>query len=369
MNKRFEALDSFRGLSAIFVVIFHMHFLNSLTEINFFQNSAYFVDFFFLLSGFVLTHTYAFRNITFKSFFITRTFRLLPLHIIILMVFVCFEFIKFIAINYGIKFESLPFQGQKQVSDLIYNILLIHGWFPTTNLTWNVPSWSVSVEYYIYIIFFLTLYNKKYFRIFTWISISFISFYFVSNEVIFNTALRGLSSFFTGSLIYLIYKYLDNLQLNFNKLLFSLFELIGISIIVLFFSIDIDSNFLLMNFIFALNMLLFSFEKGYLSFLLKNKILLYLGKLSYSIYLTHAAILLIVTTSSKIIEKVLDIEILHLIDNHKYIDFGEVYLNNLAIIIILLIIIVVSGLTHKFIEIPGQNFGKKLNLKLQKKDS
>ena len=60
--KRFEVLDSFRGLAAIFVVIFHMHFLGAFSELRFFRNSGIFVEFFFILSGFVLAHGYAYKK-------------------------------------------------------------------------------------------------------------------------------------------------------------------------------------------------------------------------------------------------------------------------------------------------------------------
>lgn len=62
MNKRFEALDAFRGICAISVVIFHMHFIDSITELSFFRGSAIFVEFFFILSGFVLAHGYGSRE-------------------------------------------------------------------------------------------------------------------------------------------------------------------------------------------------------------------------------------------------------------------------------------------------------------------
>lgn len=61
MNQRFLVLDSFRGIAAICVVIFHMHIIGSITELNFFRGSSLFVEFFFVLSGFVLAHTYDFN--------------------------------------------------------------------------------------------------------------------------------------------------------------------------------------------------------------------------------------------------------------------------------------------------------------------
>ena len=88
MNQRFLVLDSFRGIAAICVVIFHMHIIGSITELNFFRGSSLFVEFFFVLSGFVLAHTYGFKDVSFKRFIISRTFRLYPLHIFMFFIFV-----------------------------------------------------------------------------------------------------------------------------------------------------------------------------------------------------------------------------------------------------------------------------------------
>ncbi len=56
--ERFETLDSLRGICAIFVVFFHMNIVGAFTELSFFRNSSIFVEFFFVLSGFVLAHSY-----------------------------------------------------------------------------------------------------------------------------------------------------------------------------------------------------------------------------------------------------------------------------------------------------------------------
>lgn len=75
MQKRFYSLDSFRGICAIAVVMTHMHLIGSITELAFFKGSAVFVEFFFVLSGFVMTHSYGFKNdLDFRSFFISRFF-------------------------------------------------------------------------------------------------------------------------------------------------------------------------------------------------------------------------------------------------------------------------------------------------------
>lgn len=48
-TNRFIVLDSFRGLCALSVVLFHLHVPNSLTELVFFKNAHLLVEFFLWL--------------------------------------------------------------------------------------------------------------------------------------------------------------------------------------------------------------------------------------------------------------------------------------------------------------------------------
>ena len=56
---RFAALDSWRGIAALLVALLHFRFLGHFYSLDFVRNSWLFVDFFFVLSGFVITHAYA----------------------------------------------------------------------------------------------------------------------------------------------------------------------------------------------------------------------------------------------------------------------------------------------------------------------
>ena len=72
-HTRYLVLDSFRGLCALSIVIHHLAIHNTITEWSFFSNSAVLVEFFFMLSGFVLMHSYGYRkDVSLKKFFKSR---------------------------------------------------------------------------------------------------------------------------------------------------------------------------------------------------------------------------------------------------------------------------------------------------------
>jgi len=362
MAKRFEVLDSFRGLSAIFVVLFHMHYVGSITQLSFFRGSHLFVEFFFVLSGFVLAHGYGWKkNLKFKDFLIARTFRILPLHIVMLIVFIILEFGKLFAYKNGFHFNDVPFTNVANPNDIIPNLLLLQSWLPNANsLSWNTPSWSISIEYYMYIIFFISLLLKENLRYILWflISITMFSLIFLDVEIA-KEILRGLSCFFAGSLTYLFYKNIEN-KITLNKNYFSILELILLTLVILTLSSNIEHKSLIASLLFCIQIFIFAFEKGFISQILKQKIFLYIGKLSYSIYMTHAIVLFCSLSIFMIVQKIFKIELATMIDNTRTIDLGNPIFNNISIFITLAIIIFISGFTYKYIERRGQEIAKNL---------
>ncbi|MEQ1649115.1 MAG: acyltransferase family protein, partial [Hyphomicrobiaceae bacterium] len=88
------ALDSWRGLAAVLVALHHFVSTGTLTGNALVQNSWIFVDFFFLLSGFIIAANYK-SNINsggdLKNFMLLRLGRLWPLHIVMLALWFLFE--------------------------------------------------------------------------------------------------------------------------------------------------------------------------------------------------------------------------------------------------------------------------------------
>jgi peptidoglycan/LPS O-acetylase OafA/YrhL len=90
-HRRFEALDSLRGVCAILVVMFHMPVTSHWRSWDFIQHAYLFVDYFFVLSGFVIAHAYAARLKTAADagrFMVRRFGRIWPMHVLMLAAYV-----------------------------------------------------------------------------------------------------------------------------------------------------------------------------------------------------------------------------------------------------------------------------------------
>jgi peptidoglycan/LPS O-acetylase OafA/YrhL len=144
---RFMALDGWRGVAACMVVLFHVRAHSHISELEFVRHSFLFVDFFFVLSGFVIAATYGERlaaGFSLWHFMLLRFGRLYPLHLAVLAVYVSYELIRRGALSPADPVEAL-----------ITRLLLIHSLGPFDVQLWNTPSWSISTEFFAYLAFAL----------------------------------------------------------------------------------------------------------------------------------------------------------------------------------------------------------------------
>tara|TARA_B110000503_G_C7120160_1_gene402130 strand:+ start:1368 stop:1679 length:312 start_codon:yes stop_codon:yes gene_type:complete len=82
-SKSLDIIQIYRGLAALMVVIFHFwihmsHFFeDDFTSIrNITSIGAYGVDFFFVLSGFIISYSYVNKDISIKKYFTNRYLRI-----------------------------------------------------------------------------------------------------------------------------------------------------------------------------------------------------------------------------------------------------------------------------------------------------
>lgn len=160
-----DALTSLRGLAALIVVLYHFTggFLPHLAlspVTQFVQKGYLWVDLFFLLSGFIMMHVYG-RSfgegldwVRTRAFLFARFARIYPLHLVILMGFVGLELVKMglQAVGVGVGVFQ-PFTGERTVAWLFAHLGMVHAVLPADSLTWNGPAWSIGAEWVAYVAF------------------------------------------------------------------------------------------------------------------------------------------------------------------------------------------------------------------------
>jgi peptidoglycan/LPS O-acetylase OafA/YrhL len=347
---RIEELDGLRGIAAFLIVIYHIPIWNSAYNLTFIRNFYLIVNIFFVLSGFLIYKTYSnkLKNIKeFSRFLFLRIGRLYPLHIFFLTVFVVIEIIKYFAQNnFGIiSLNSQPFR-ENNITALFQNIFLVQAIGPTNNaITFNLPSWTVSVEFYTYFLFALiVLYFKKFkFFFFFGFFIVSLSFLLISkNYYGFDLLLNCLSGFFLGS----ITAYLENkIKVTLPKYT----SLVAFIMIVSFLIFKINSSYDPIIFFLTTSLILTltANKNGYLNKRLKLRLFVWLGSISYSLYMSHFCIIWIVNQFIRVVLKKPEILIAG-----KSIPQLTNFESFIAVILTLTTVLIVSTLVHKFIETP-----------------
>lgn len=370
---RFIVLDSFRGICALCVVLFHLHISYSLTELTFFRNSHLFVEFFFVLSGFVLSHTYK-RSLLnfndFKPFIIKRIFRLYPLHLFMLVLFIIFEFGKWLAEIKGFNFNGHAFSGSNAPLEIIPNIFLLQSWLNNADaLSFNGPSWSISAEIYVYIFFAIVLiFSRKVSLYIFGLIAGFAFFNLITDLDLFKTtAVRVCSCFFSGTLTYSFYKKITHY--SFSKHVLTLLEGLVLFVTLIILISNINYQGIIASIWFSIVILIFSFDGGFFSSLLKNKFFMVLGKLSYSIYMIHFGVIFLLISFSLILSRFSlhnfapMLKEPHTNELIRYISIGSPLENNLLLLTILGLIIILAHFSWKYIELPGIALGQKMLFK------
>lgn len=159
LQRRFVGLDGYRFIAAFGVMLFHYEKdfglgLERWTPAP--QHFYLMVDFFFILSGFVIASSYWERMngmADYRSFLRSRFARLYPLHFVTLLASLSLLAISAI-------FHITPNNPRVlELSGLPANALMIHAWGVLDHLSFNAASWSISAEWFAYLLtplFFLT---------------------------------------------------------------------------------------------------------------------------------------------------------------------------------------------------------------------
>ena len=172
---RLPALTSVRFFAALHVCIFHMYAMRIASGTGVFHRIASIgyvgVNFFFVLSGFILVYTYADRQTPARKFWWARFARIYPAYLFSLLLTGPFFYYVCLKIHPApIPFLIWP-QNHLVASSLLVPAL-VQSWIPSAALAWNPPAWSLSDEAFFYLLFpvLLVWLAKKNWR--AWIGIA-----------------------------------------------------------------------------------------------------------------------------------------------------------------------------------------------------
>jgi peptidoglycan/LPS O-acetylase OafA/YrhL len=165
-NRVLPSLTPLRGVAALWVVLYHYNiWATNLNLDDYFQivDQGYLaVDLFFMISGFVMAHVYwrSFQDGlrgNYWPFLGARMARLYPLQIFLLLLFLATALSAQTAayVATGV-FKPIPLEGARSLVALLANLFMLQG-LKATALSWNYPSWSISIECMAYLFFPLAL--------------------------------------------------------------------------------------------------------------------------------------------------------------------------------------------------------------------
>ena len=291
MNKRnpigyIAAFDGLRAIAIISVMFLHAHFFLG-------RNGTIGVSVFFTLSGFLITtlilEEYE-KNKKFSllGFYIRRVMRLFPA--LYLMLFTVLIY------NYIFKTGTEQLEIYKEIlSSALYLFNISWSWGWTTQNILLVHTWSLAIEEQFYLIWpFLILAALKYKKIlsfqfvlliFIFISL-FLKYYYKSNPI-HNSIIQ--ESIFIGCLGALF-------RWNYPKIhIQPIVSIICLLLIILVGFAPIKIEFNIFNIIAVLTIILIlsivnNTNKTLVNRLLSKKHLVFIGKISYSLYLWHVVI-------------------------------------------------------------------------------
>ncbi len=365
---RYEVLDSLRGICALMVALLHFPTGGYISALPFVQHGFLFVDFFFVLSGFVIAASYGDRlaqGFSIRRFMALRLGRIYPLHLFMLVILLIFEVIFWGGLL-G-KADRAPFNPEYSPFMFLANLLLIQTFVGLDAQSWNGPSWSIAVEIWTYLVFAM---------IYRWmrpglvpVSIviavaAAVCLYFATDRYIavFHdwAIVRCLYGFACGTIAYRIHK-TDPRFLRLNGLAATLVEVAMLLFVLLMVSLAGPSPLsLAMPIVFVAAVVLFSGERGLLSGLLKTAPFLFLGALSYSIYMVHFFVQLRLVNLLSIIQKLSHGRLTLIVNTggHNQIAGDGIY-GDVAAISMLAVVVAFAFVTYNLVEKPGQAWSRR----------
>jgi peptidoglycan/LPS O-acetylase OafA/YrhL len=338
------------------------------------------VDFFFVLSGFVISNAYLQTlgvkagpaRIQVVGFLAKRIWRLYPLHLITMIGVGTIQLAAWRFLG-----AAFPFgEGWPWLVALNLTLTQAIGLADTAIL--NVPSWSISTELFAYLLFALIalVFRNARSRTYAFIGASLLALAAMRafqaryglQLPANNAVLRCFYSFGLGVMTYAGFVLIGRGALHALAVcIASVVTILGLLIVgvVMTIAVPLDPLLLGMPPLFAAIILAMALDSGsWVKRALESRWLLYFGKRSYSVYLNHVLVLMVVSACvSRLSQGKISVGGFHNLHN------VNVIIGDIALFGYFIILAIVSILTYKWVEMPGRDHGRRLAKRIGKETS
>lgn len=316
---------------------------------SFAHHTYLFVDFFFILSGFVVSHVYGSTftgGVAIKgyvNFMRARFARIYPLHFFVLMVYVGLA-------AFGLK-QDIPNPDWS----ITAHLFLVQALGMFDKPTWNNPTWSISMEWWAYALFpfFITRFQKKMsgrapliLLLGSLCGFTLLPIFLGSADVLIGPAAfaRCLTGFLAGTALYsLLMKQSFSLPMGATSAVVLIAVIVAITVIPSPYC-DIFAFIGFCLLIFAT-----SKDQGTRSWLY-HPALIWVGDISYSIYLWHTLLLHVFAKGIGLVKA-----------HMQWPREWEAFYFICFLVLFEIGILIVAHLSYKYIEIPARNYLKSRN--------
>lgn len=311
------SLTGIRGIAALWVMLFHaqqdagtifgLPLLPKVPDINF---GCHGVDLFFMLSGFVLMLAHAQDFITFRKdslirFARLRFVRIYPLNTVVLLLIAAFVSLQPAYVAWARSGQGgSAFGGPAAFSGgaFVSTLFLANRWFLPDAGDWNQPVWSLSLELLGYMIFpilaFCALRIMRKWQLIALGSLLLIAAYAILNRFAFECEIsqiaivRMISCFVAGILIFRLWRLTEESGGRWAAAICAISALGILARGLPPFRSIVTSGDIQFNFFFATLLYGLAFQRGIVNSVLGSKVAVFLGEISFPLYLVHVAPLL-----------------------------------------------------------------------------
>lgn len=349
-----SSLAGWRGIISLFVILFHAYVLFATEPLVPFAYLG--VDFFFILSGFFITRQYEMEAVThairLKKFALRRLARLYPLYIVSIILMLVINSMIIEPNAPGVR--ALDIAMGPMIAVQTFAQLSMLGNLGLMNMPWNGPAWSVSVEWIVNLLFFMLAWRLRHIGTFLWVSLIAICLTYLmwispqslnlvfANIFLVNPTLaRGILGFAIGALIFRYHTHLPSLSFWMLHLL-DVMLVVALAVILLYYEkgFIVGLDYILVVALFPPLIILSLYKKSWIAQCVSLPPFVFLGKISYSIYLLNLPLFYAFQYSPMIRNL------------HLTLPYSGLYF--------MLLVIVLSTVSYFVIEVPCRAFGRRL---------